>query len=172
MLSAAGDHSHVFNSGLMVIEPSTCTFEMLMEKRVSVASYNGGDQGFLNGVFTWWHRLPRGVNSFKHFDKGDATRGVKSGAHALHFFGVKPWMCHSDYDCNWDRAEMRVYASDAFNERWWEVYDVMPEKLRRFCDLTAEMDGRIRVYRSKADMDRSFHDGHWKIKVKDPRQIV
>ncbi|KAL8505188.1 hypothetical protein ACS0TY_016415 [Phlomoides rotata] len=170
-ISAVGNHDHVFNSGLMIVEPSTCTFETLMRKRWVVTSYNGGDQGFLNEMFPWWHRLPRKVNSFKYFESG-ARRVVAHDMHALHFFGFKPWMCYRDYDCNWDKAGNQLYASDSFNERWWEIHDVMPEKLRRFCSLTPKMDARIRMYRDVAKNDGSFSDVHWKIKVKDPRQIV
>lgn len=129
-----------------------------------MSSYNGGDQGFLNEMFPWWHRLPREANCFKYFESGDATRGVGRDVYALHFFGFKPWMCYRDYDCNWDRVENQLYASDSFNERWWEIHDVMPEKLRRFCALTPEMNARIRMNRDAAK--------NWKIKVKDPRQIA
>jgi hypothetical protein len=48
----------VFNSGVMVIEPSMCMFKELMEEIFKLGSYNGGNQGFLNEVFPWWHRLP------------------------------------------------------------------------------------------------------------------
>jgi hypothetical protein len=42
----------------MVIEPSMCMFKELMEEIFKLGSYNGGNQGFLNEVFLWWHRLP------------------------------------------------------------------------------------------------------------------
>ena len=54
-LSAAGNDKVLFNSGVMVIEPSLCKFEDMMLKSFKVSSYNGGDQGFLNEVFTWWN---------------------------------------------------------------------------------------------------------------------
>ena len=55
-MSATGNDQSIFNSGIMVIEPSNCTFKVLMESRYDIVSYNGGDQGFLNEIFVWWHR--------------------------------------------------------------------------------------------------------------------
>ncbi|XLU24774.1 hypothetical protein S245_060840 [Arachis hypogaea] len=66
-ISATGNDQTIFNSGIMVIEPSNCTFATLMSLRDDIVSYNGGDQGFLNEVFVWWHRLPRRVNFLKNF---------------------------------------------------------------------------------------------------------
>lgn len=68
-LSAAANNKMRFNSGVMVVEPSACLFEELMEKTFELKSYNGGDQGFLNEVFTWWHRLPSKTNYLKIFQK-------------------------------------------------------------------------------------------------------
>lgn len=68
-LSAAANNKMRFNSGLMVVEPSACLFEDMMAKSFELESYNGGDQGFLNEVFTWWHRLPSKINHLKMFEK-------------------------------------------------------------------------------------------------------
>ncbi|KAF9606414.1 hypothetical protein IFM89_025103 [Coptis chinensis] len=38
------DEKVIFNSGIMLIEPSDCIFEMLMNERYTLMSYNGGDQ--------------------------------------------------------------------------------------------------------------------------------
>lgn len=56
-MSATGNDVSIFNSGIMVIEPSNCTFRVLMKNIKDIVSYNGGDQGFLNEIFVWWHRL-------------------------------------------------------------------------------------------------------------------
>uniref|UniRef100_N1QVL8 Hexosyltransferase n=1 Tax=Aegilops tauschii TaxID=37682 RepID=N1QVL8_AEGTA len=66
-ISAVGNDGSLFNSGIMVLEPSACTFEALVRGRRTIRSYNGGDQGYLNEVFVWWHRLPRRVNYLKNF---------------------------------------------------------------------------------------------------------
>ncbi|KAL2469201.1 putative UDP-glucuronate:xylan alpha-glucuronosyltransferase 4 [Forsythia ovata] len=169
-LSAVGNHKHIFNSGLMLIEPSICTFKTLLKKRFVVASYNGGDQGFLNEMFPWWHRLPAKLNYLKYFNTiNDQLHEIPHDLYALHFVGLKPWMCYQDYDCNWDSLENHIFASDMAHERWWNVYNGMSKKLKQYCSLTSEMDARIQTERANA-RNATFVDGHWKIKVKDPRR--
>ncbi|KAK8633301.1 hypothetical protein V6N13_014147 [Hibiscus sabdariffa] len=170
-LSAAANDETRFNSGIMVIEPLACTFEYLMSKTFRLDSYNGGDQGFLNEVFTWWHRLPSHVNFLKHFE-GNRSSGretIPDDVSAIHYLGWKPWMCYRDYDCNWDSKERQVFASDKAHEKWWQVYDEMPERLQQHCRLTPHMDKRIKKYR-KIARNLRLPDEHWKIGVTDPRQ--
>jgi hypothetical protein len=100
-VSATGNHGTVFNSGVMVVEPCNCTFRLLMDHIGDIQSYNGGDQGYLNEVFSWWHRLPSHANYMKHFWEGNsaehaaAKRRVLAAdppvALAVHFVGMKPW---------------------------------------------------------------------------------
>lgn len=85
-LSAAANNKMRFNSGVMIVEPSACLFEELMEKSFELKSYNGGDQGFLNEVFTWWHRLPSRVNYLKIFLKENSEND--SGTLNLDFVGL------------------------------------------------------------------------------------
>ncbi|KAL2468546.1 putative UDP-glucuronate:xylan alpha-glucuronosyltransferase 4 [Forsythia ovata] len=168
-LSAHGDHKHIFNSGLMLIEPSICTLKTLLKKRFVVASYNGGDQGFLNEMFPWWHRLPEKLNYLKYFNTiNDQLHEIPHDLYALHFLGFKPWMCYRDYDCNWDRLGHQIFASDMAHERWWNVYNGMSKKLKQYCSLTSEMDARIQTERANA-RNATFIDGHWKIMANIPR---
>ncbi|KAK9219075.1 hypothetical protein WN943_007714 [Citrus x changshan-huyou] len=151
-LSAAGNDKVLFNSGVMVIEPSLCKFEDLMLKSFKVSSYNGGDQGFLNEVFTWWHRLPKRINHLKVFSKqDDKEHQVGDGLYAIHYLGLKPWMCYKDYDCNWDMVSRHIFASDSAHKKWWQVYDAMPKKLQQYCALTKHMDKRIKKWRRIAE---------------------
>ncbi|GMP40335.1 hypothetical protein CsSME_00010817 [Camellia sinensis var. sinensis] len=172
-LSAIGNDKILFNSGVMLVEPSKCTFETLMEKRYRVASYNGGDQGFLNEMFTWWHRWPSKVNHLK-VSVGDNNKVhdqmIPENIYTIHYLGLKPWMCYMDYDCNWDMLDRHRYASDAAHQRWWQVYKAMPKRLQSYCALSEGMDARIRKWRKRAK-GANFPDGHWKIKVKDPRRL-
>lgn len=168
-LSAAANDKTLFNSGLMVIEPSLCFFEDLMSKSFKVESYNGGDQGFLNEIFTWWHRLPSKVNFLKMFEIGSDQNTIPDDVSAIHYLGLKPWMCYRDYDCNWDIEDRQVFASDKAHEKWWQVYDEMPETLQQYCGLTDHMDWRIKKWRGIA-RNLSLPDEHWRIGVTDPRQ--
>ncbi|CAI5504213.1 unnamed protein product [Closterium sp. Naga37s-1] len=43
-ISARGNAGTDFNSGVMVLEPSDCTFDLLMKNLKRVTSANGGDQ--------------------------------------------------------------------------------------------------------------------------------
>ncbi|XP_057809128.1 putative UDP-glucuronate:xylan alpha-glucuronosyltransferase 4 [Salvia miltiorrhiza] len=170
-ISAKGNNEYRFNSGLMLLEPSLCTFKTLMERRWLVRSYNGGDQGFLNEMFPWWHRLPNKINHLTYFESniGDnKDHTVPNDAYAIHYLGLKPWWCYRDYDCNWDIPERQKFASDSANTIWWDAYDKMPQNLRRHCFLTPTMHTSNRENRNKAE-EANLPDGHWRIKIKDPR---
>ncbi|CAL0308571.1 unnamed protein product [Lupinus luteus] len=170
-LSAASDEQKIFNSGFMIIEPSQCMFENLMQKMYKVveSSYNGGDQGFLNEIFTWWHRLSWNMNYLKHFERQRMSDEVLEDVYAIHYLGLKPWMCYRDYDCNWDMEDHHIFASDLAHKRWWMVYDTMPKMLQSYCGLRKEMDERIIQSREKA-RNANLSDGHWKIEIMDPRR--
>ncbi|KAJ9180226.1 hypothetical protein P3X46_008498 [Hevea brasiliensis] len=169
-LSASANDKVLFNSGIMVIEPSKCTFEDLMSKTYKLASYNGGDQGFLNEAFTWWHRLPSKLNHLKVFNiKGNPNHEIPDDLYTIHLLGLKPWMCYRDYDCNWDMLARHIFASDSAHRRWWHVYEAMPKKLQKYCGLTRQMELRIRKWRGIAKK-ANLSDGHWKINAIDPRK--
>lgn len=171
-LSAVPNNGVLFNSGIMVIEPSNCVFEDLMSKSFKLDSYNGGDQGFLNEFFTWWHRWPSRLNYLKIFARRkDKEHTVPDNLYTMHFLGLKPWMCYRDYDCNWDKESYHAFASDSVNRLWWEVYDSMPKKLQSFCGLTEKMDFRIRKWRGIAKK-ANLANGHWKINVTDTRRFI
>ncbi|XP_021771896.1 putative UDP-glucuronate:xylan alpha-glucuronosyltransferase 5 [Chenopodium quinoa] len=168
-LSAAPNDKWLFNSGIMVLEPSKCFFDNLMSKRYTFKSYNGGDQGYLNEVITWWHRLTLKLNFLKFFDKEGGERLVPEDRYTVHFLGTKPWLCYRDYDCNWDREDYHVFASDHAHAKWWQVYDSMPKKLHKYCKMTRKQDKGVRNRKSRARKAK-LSDGHWKIELKDPRQ--
>lgn len=179
-ITAVGNDGSIFNSGIMVLEPSNCTFRILMDRRRKIFSYNGGDQGFLNEIFAWWHRLPRRVNFLKNFWTRSAVEaGLKNElfgsdpprVFSIHYLGLKPWMCYRDYDCNWDVADQHVYASDVAHERWWRLHDSMEEGLRKYCGLPTWRKEELEWERKKA-MESGFKDGHWRINITDPRRFV
>ncbi|MED6114265.1 UDP-glucuronate:xylan alpha-glucuronosyltransferase 2, variant 2 [Stylosanthes scabra] len=177
-MSATGNDQSIFNSGIMVIEPSNCTFNVLMESRYDVVSYNGGDQGFLNEIFVWWHRLPRRVNYLKNFWANTTIEASKKnhlfGAeppklYSIHYLGLKPWYCYRDYDCNWDVEDQRVYASDVAHHKWWKLHDQMHPKLQRMCRLTKRRRTFLNWERRRASK-LGLPDQHWKINITDPRR--
>ncbi|XP_057502349.1 putative UDP-glucuronate:xylan alpha-glucuronosyltransferase 4 [Actinidia eriantha] len=162
-LSAVGEKSLVFNSGVMLVEPSKCMFETLMEKMDKVASYDATDQGFLNEMFTWWHRWPSKVNSITLFDEGeDKKHEMIKNPYAIHYLGIKPWMCQTDHDCNWDVPGLDRFASDSAHKRWVQVYDSLPKRLQSYCEVTLREDpnlARIKKWRE------SYKNGNWNWKT-------
>ncbi|VFQ99105.1 unnamed protein product [Cuscuta campestris] len=178
-MSAAGNDGSLFNSGVMVIEPSHCAFRMLMQRREEIVSYNGGDQGFLNEVFVWWHRLPRRVNFLKNFwSNSSVESGLKNQLfgsdppelYAIHYLGLKPWFCYRDYDCNWDIRDQRVYASDMAHRTWWRLHDSMDERLQRECGLSEQRKIELDWDRNEARRT-GLQDEHLKINITDPRRF-
>ncbi|KAG5155420.1 hypothetical protein JHK82_013389 [Glycine max] len=177
-ITATGNNGTLFNSGVMVVEPSNCTFKLLMDHINEFESYNGGDQGYLNEIFTWWHRIPRHMNFLKHFWVGDEEekkqmKTLLFGAdppilYVLHYLGMKPWLCFRDYDCNWNSDIFHEFASDVAHGRWWKVHDAMPELLQQFCMLKSKQKAQLEWDRRQAEI-ANYTNGHWQIKVKDKR---
>eukprot|EP00268_Persea_americana_P053772 TRINITY_DN6118_c0_g1_i1.p1 TRINITY_DN6118_c0_g1~~TRINITY_DN6118_c0_g1_i1.p1 ORF type:complete len:639 (-),score=123.63 TRINITY_DN6118_c0_g1_i1:764-2680(-) len=177
-ITAIGNNATLFNSGVMVIEPSNCTFQLLMDHINEIESYNGGDQGYLNEIFTWWHRMPKHMNFLKHFWIGDEEEKKEKktrlfGAdppilYVLHFLGNKPWICFRDYDCNWNVDILQEFASNIAHARWWKVHDTMPENLQKFCLLRSKQKAALEWDRRQAEK-ANYTDGHWRRKIKDPR---
>ncbi|XP_072971740.1 UDP-glucuronate:xylan alpha-glucuronosyltransferase 2-like [Typha angustifolia] len=179
-LSAVSNSRVIFNSGVIVIEPSNCTFNSMMLRRWDVLSYNGGDQGFLNEMFAWWHRLPKRVNYLKYFtDSMPEDRDMKEHLfdaeppklYAMHSLGVKPWRCYRDYDCNWNIDSQRTFASDAAHRQWWRLHDEMEEGLREFCRLTEQRKMELEWDRKEAEK-RRYDDGHWRMNITDRRKDI
>lgn len=163
----------------MVIEPSNCTFNLLMRRRKHIISYNGGDQGYLNEIFVWWHRLPRRVNFLKNFwSNSTVEKGLKnqlfesdpSKLYSVHYLGLKPWQCYRDYDCNYDIPDQIVFASDVAHARWWKLHDEMDAKLQRFCGLTEKRKFELKWDRNMA-RERGSRDEHCRMNVTDTRQF-
>ncbi|GAA0185799.1 glycosyltransferase [Lithospermum erythrorhizon] len=177
-ISAIGNNATLFNSGVMVIEPSNCTFQLLMDHINEIESYNGGDQGYLNEIFTWWHRIPKHMNYLKHFWVGDEPEKKEMkkrlfGAdppvlYVLHYLGLKPWLCFRDYDCNWNVDILQEFASDVAHGTWWKVHDAMPDKLHKYCLLRSKQKAALEWDRRQAEKS-NYTDGHWKIKIQDQR---
>ncbi|KAI5082059.1 hypothetical protein GOP47_0001802 [Adiantum capillus-veneris] len=178
-VSAAPNSRTIFNSGLMVVEPHNCTFHLLMSLVDSVVSYNGGDQGFLNEIFTWWHRLPTHMNFLKHFfsnsqdEVEEKTKlfGMEPPLlYVLHFLGYKPWLCFRDYDCSWHFPELRKFASDVAHATWWNNYDSMSPQLQQYCSLTRNQTDILSydIAASKLSPNPDPHL-HWQRSISDPR---
>lgn len=114
-----------FNSGVMVIEPSTEIYENMLEALFELESYDGGDQGFLNTFFADWyalpasHRLPAGYNMHQfiyQFVRAHPSlyEHIEQEVKIIHYTVQKPWLART--------------TLAGGSEAWWDVYfDAHPE---------------------------------------------
>jgi glycogenin len=114
-----------FNSGLMVLEPSREKLARMLRELAQAPSYDGGDQGFLNGFFgDWysgpgdrrlptWYNLPSFIYQFMH-GHSSLRAEVEREAKIIHYLVQKPW----------ESAPTVTGGS----ELWWSAYlGVHPE---------------------------------------------
>jgi Glycosyl transferase family 8/Alpha-2,3-sialyltransferase (CST-I) len=83
--------SDTFNSGVFAVDPSFELFEGLLRQLPHTPSNDGGDQGFLNNVFTDWNRLPPEYNTTKRLFSHHPELYVPDDIKVLHYVGSKPW---------------------------------------------------------------------------------
>jgi hypothetical protein len=96
----------VFNSGLMVLNPSLRLFHDMLNRLPTINSYNGGDQGFLNEYFTSWKKLDIAYNVNKVMFKYDKEKlPPLRDIQVIHFVRTKPW-----YDIK-DQVEINKSAN-------------------------------------------------------------
>jgi glycogenin glucosyltransferase len=81
----------IFNSGVFAVTPSHELFHSLLDRLGNTASYDGGDQGFLNNVFTDWRRLPQEYNTTKRMFAHHPALFNAAEIKVLHYVGAKPW---------------------------------------------------------------------------------
>ncbi|MGC5166998.1 hypothetical protein [Luteimicrobium sp. DT211] len=95
-LSAAPDfgfslNREIFNSGVFAFRPDADLFRDMMAKNGTLESYDGGDQGFLNGYFPEIDWLDSSYNTlWRMLDSNPGVVGL-GDVKVLHFVGPKPW---------------------------------------------------------------------------------
>lgn len=118
--------SGTFNSGVLVCEPSSEVFDAMLEQLPRIESYDGGDQGFLNGFFADWTELPAEYNVTKRIAREHPNLSAEQDVKVLHYVGVKPWQPeshpnpYSEDDWRWldflARDELRELVVDLRDE--------------------------------------------------------
>jgi alpha-N-acetylglucosamine transferase len=127
-----------FSSGVMVLEPRQATFDRMVQALSTAESYDGGDQGFLNGFFESWyampvaHRLPIGYN-MAHFvyqfmrSHRSTWDKLQHEIKIVHYLVQKPWRARS--------------TLSGASEVWWDAYfKVHPEKANDWRQRVHEME--------------------------------
>ncbi|XP_053716918.1 glycogenin-1b isoform X1 [Synchiropus splendidus] len=140
-LSAAPDPGwpDCFNSGVFVFHPSEETYNKLLQYSTEQGSFDGGDQGVLNGYFSNWatsdisRRLPfiYNLSSVAIYTYMPAFLKYGRDAKIVHFLGqTKPW--NYTYDPKTKQMSRDVHEGSAhpnFLLEWWRLYssNVVPK---------------------------------------------
>uniref|UniRef100_A0A3Q3IZA4 glycogenin glucosyltransferase n=1 Tax=Monopterus albus TaxID=43700 RepID=A0A3Q3IZA4_MONAL len=139
-LSAAPDPGwpDCFNSGVFVYRPSLKTYGKLLQYCTEHGSFDGGDQGILNGFFSSWatadisKHLPfiYNLSSIAIYTYLPAFKQYGSNAKVVHFLGkTKPWSYTYDPKAKQIRGSVHeATAHPTFLQDWWTLYSsaVMP----------------------------------------------
>ncbi|CAK6972055.1 glycogenin-1-like [Scomber scombrus] len=133
-LSAAPDPGwpDCFNSGVFVFRPSVETYGKLLQYCTEHGSFDGGDQGVLNGFFGDWatadisKHLPfiYNLSSIAIYTYLPAFKQYGGNAKVVHFLGkTKPWSC--TFDAKSKQVVGSVHEATthpSFLKDWWILY--------------------------------------------------
>ena len=113
-----------FNSGVMVLKPSSEIYKQLLDLAIQGTSFDGGDQGLLNIHFHDFYRLSFMYNvelyrSYRLYMP--ALEYYKEKLSVVHFIGKeKPWNMRGKTPV--DQSAYATFYCELI-ERWWAVYD-------------------------------------------------
>ncbi|XP_062847212.1 glycogenin-1b isoform X2 [Trichomycterus rosablanca] len=133
-LSAAPDPGwpDCFNSGVFVFQPSNETYNKLLQYCTEHGSFDGGDQGVLNGFFKDWatadirKHLPfiYNMSSIAIYTYLPAFKQYGANAKVVHFLGkMKPW--NYAYDPKQSTIKGGVQEGTthpSYLLQWWSLY--------------------------------------------------
>ncbi|CAI5524369.1 unnamed protein product [Closterium sp. Naga37s-1] len=175
-LTAVSNNQFQFNGGLLVVDPSPCTFAMLKDALALFETYKDCEQGLLNELYPWWHRLPQSTNflKFAWSNKPEdlAQRRATLAAQPpvvdmVHYLGAKPWYCYRDFDCNLLSTE-RQFADDLAFDMWWKVHDEMSEEEQQQCWMPTWTKAALRAAMEKMRLLKE-DPRLWNVTIADPR---
>ncbi|XP_030057942.1 glycogenin-2 isoform X3 [Microcaecilia unicolor] len=134
-LSAAPDSGwpDCFNSGVFVFRPSMETYAHLLQFAVEHGSFDGGDQGLLNGFFSDWattdisKHLPfiYNLSISSLYTYSPAFRQFGTDSKVVHFLGSsKPWHCKYNPQTRTvtEGGSPSGHQHLIFTTLWWEIY--------------------------------------------------
>lgn len=134
-LSAAPDPGwpDCFNSGVFVYSPSIETYNHLLQFATEKGSFDGGDQGLLNGFFSSWattdinKHLPfvYNLSSISIYSYLPAFKAFGANAKVVHFLGkVKPWNYSYDSKTKCVTSEVHdpTMIHPEFLNMWWDCF--------------------------------------------------
>uniref|UniRef100_A0A674BZ82 glycogenin glucosyltransferase n=1 Tax=Salmo trutta TaxID=8032 RepID=A0A674BZ82_SALTR len=169
-LSAAPDPGwpDCFNSGVFVFRPSNETYGKLLQYCTEHGSFDGGDQGVLNGYFSNWatadisKHLPfiYNLSSIAIYTYLPAFKQYGGNAKVVHFLGqTKPWSY--TYDPKTKRISGDIQETSthpSFLLDWWSLYSssVVPMMTEGYGDQPFN-SGCVEV---RLEGSSTSHDSH------------
>ncbi|XP_042164519.1 glycogenin-1 isoform X2 [Oncorhynchus tshawytscha] len=169
-LSAAPDPGwpDCFNSGVFVFRPSNETYSKLLQYCAEHGSFDGGDQGVLNGFFSNWatadisKHLPfiYNLSSIAIYTYLPAFKQYGGNAKVVHFLGqIKPWSYTYDPKTKRVSGDMQETSTHpSFLLDWWFLYSssVVPMMVEGYGDQPFH-SGCVEVH---LEGSSSSHDSH------------
>ena len=128
-----------FNSGVFVAEPSESTFNRLLQFAYQNGSFDGGDQGLLNGFFSDWstaspqHRIPFTYNLTINasYSYAPAFARFQNDVKVVHFIGAhKPWNFYRFADGNVVPRGDSSNVNLEFIRAWWRIREQLESMLK------------------------------------------
>lgn len=122
--SAASDMlPYVFNSGVLVIEPSKSLYDYTIQNIPKIHSYNGGDQGFLNSIIDWKNNknlhLPINYNFLSGFFSKYYL--INKDIKIIHFTSeIKPWTYYIYGRIYKQQYELNFHQLQYY--QWWSSF--------------------------------------------------
>ncbi|XP_055784145.1 glycogenin-1-like isoform X2 [Salvelinus fontinalis] len=169
-LSAAPDPGwpDCFNSGVFVFRPSDETYSKLLQYCTEHGSFDGGDQGVLNGYFSNWatadisKHLPfiYNLSSIAIYTYLPAFKQYGGNAKVVHFLGqTKPWSYTYDPTTKRLSGDMQETSTHpSFLLDWWFLYSssVVPMMAEGYGDQPFH-SGCVEV---RPEGSSTSHDSH------------
>uniref|UniRef100_A0A673KCG6 glycogenin glucosyltransferase n=1 Tax=Sinocyclocheilus rhinocerous TaxID=307959 RepID=A0A673KCG6_9TELE len=180
-LSAAPDPGwpDCFNSGVFVFLPSNETYGKLLQYCTEHGSFDGGDQGVLNGFFSDWatadinKHLPfiYNMSSIAIYTYLPAFKQYGANAKVVHFLGqMKPWSYVYNTTQRRVRGDVQASSQPGLLLQWWALYsaEVLPMLIREYGDQpfnsgceedAAESEERVQPLMSSAERKQRWEQG-------------
>ncbi|XP_026056640.1 glycogenin-1b isoform X1 [Carassius auratus] len=180
-LSAAPDPGwpDCFNSGVFVFRPSNETYGKLLQYCTEHGSFDGGDQGVLNGFFSDWatadinKHLPfiYNMSSIAIYTYLPAFKQYGANAKVVHFLGqTKPWSYTYNLTQRRVRGDAQASSQPGFLLQWWALYsaEVLPALIREYGDQrfdsgceedAAASEERVQPLMSSAERKQRWEQG-------------
>ena len=99
----------------------------------------------------------------------DAIKRQSPELNAVHYLGIKPWLCYREFDCNWLCPWHKSFIDDDAHHLWWAAHDRLTAEQQGMCLLTGKTKARIELAMRKTEMEGG-DPAIWNRTISDPRR--